>query len=165
MGFKDSFKNLFFIEDEDELLEEEVVIEQPKKEKSIVSRKTVFDETPSGKPEKAAPRVQRPTGFSVTNPNAFKMLLMEPKSIDECKVLVDNLKGRRPVIVNLERIETETANKIFNFLNGAVYALNGTVQKVSNNIFIFAPENVDISDNTAKTGEGFPFTTEKSGWR
>lgn len=165
MGFKDSIKNLFIIEDEDELFEEEEVVkETPKREKSIVSRKTAYDENKS-KADYSAPKSQRPTSFSVTNPNAFKMLLMEPKSVDECKVLVDNLKGRRPVIVNLERIETETANKIFNFLNGAIYALNGTVQRVSNNIFIFAPENVDINDTTTKTGEALPFSVDKNTWR
>ena len=59
--------------------------------------------------------------------------------------LVDSLKAKKPVIINLEKIETDTARKIFDFLSGATYALNGNVQKVANNIFIFAPENVDVA--------------------
>lgn len=74
----------------------------------------------------------------------FRMVLTEPKSLDECPKLVDNLKARKPVIINLEKIEAETARKIFDFLSGATYALNGNVEKVANNIFIFAPENVDV---------------------
>ena len=69
--------------------------------------------------------------------------------------LVDNLKSRKPVIVNLERLESDTARKIFDFLSGATYALNGNVQKVANNIFVFAPENVDI--NSSVEHKGFEF--------
>ena len=94
---------------------------------------------------------------------AFKLVVIEPKSFDECPKLVDSLKGRRPVIINLEKIETETAKKIFDFLSGATYALNGNVQKVANNIFIFAPESVDIAAN--QDDRGFEFSGNKNPWR
>ncbi|MEG1723898.1 MAG: cell division protein SepF, partial [Anaerovoracaceae bacterium] len=94
----------------------------------------------------------------------FKMVVIDPKTFEECPKLVDSLKGRRPVIINLEKLETEVARKIFDFLSGATYALNGNVQKVANNIFIFAPENVDIASNTEDKG-GFDFNNNKSPWR
>ena len=78
------------------------------------------------------------------NTHPFKMIVLEPKGFEEAPKLVDNLKSRKPVIVNLERLESDTARKIFDFLSGATYALNGNVQKVANNIFVFAPENVAI---------------------
>lgn len=161
MGFKDSIKNLFVIDD-DEFEEEEFEEEEVVEEREEKTRR----ERPASKPnpEPAREFKSRPSTFSVTNPSAFKMLLIEPKSVDECRMLVDSLKGRRPVIVNLEKIETETARKIFDFLSGAVYALNGNVQKVSNNIFIFAPENVDITEGAGRSG-GFDFGTDKSPWR
>ena len=77
--------------------------------------------------------------------NPFKLVVIEPEGFEECPKLVDSLKTRKPIIINLEKIESETARKIFDFLSGATYALNGNVQKVANNIFVFAPENVDIS--------------------
>lgn len=76
--------------------------------------------------------------------NAFKLVVIEPQGFDECSRLVDSLKNRKPIIVNLEKLDVDLARKIFDFLGGATYALNGNVQKVANNIFIFAPENVDI---------------------
>lgn len=76
--------------------------------------------------------------------NAFKLMVIEPKGFDECSKLVDSLKSRKPIIVNLEKLDSDTARKIFDFLGGATYALNGNVQKVANNIFVFAPENVAI---------------------
>jgi len=87
---------------------------------------------------------------NVTNPrttNQFKMVVIEPKSFDESPKLVDNLKAKKPVIINLEKLESDTARKIFDFLSGATYALNGNVEKIANNIFVFAPENVDVASS------------------
>ena len=74
----------------------------------------------------------------------FKIVVIEPTAFDECPRLVDSLKDRKPVIINLESIEPDTARKIFDFLSGATYALNGNVQKIAQNIFVFLPESVDV---------------------
>lgn len=81
-----------------------------------------------------------------TNPQ-MKVVIYEPNEFDEAPLIVDNLKNRKPVIINLENLEQDLAKKIFNFLNGAVYALDGQIQKVSKGIFILAPNNIDISGN------------------
>ena len=98
------------------------------------------------------------------NTGQFKMVVIEPKSFDECPKLVDNLKAKKPVIINLEKVESDTARKIFDFLSGATYALNGNVQKVANNIFIFAPENVDVTANIDHKGIDFS-GSPKNVWR
>ncbi|SCX87108.1 cell division protein SepF [Alkaliphilus peptidifermentans] len=77
----------------------------------------------------------------------MKVVIYEPSSFDEAPSIVDNLKSRKPVIINLENIEPELARKFFDFLNGAIYALDGNIQKVSHGIFILAPNNVDIAGN------------------
>ena len=98
--------------------------------------------------------------------SAFKLMVIEPDGFEECPKLVDSLKSRKPVIINLEKIDSDTARKIFDFLSGATYALNGNVQKVANNIFIFAPENVDISSTNDVAPKGFDFgSSQKDGWR
>jgi len=100
------------------------------------------------------------------NPNTsqFKLVVIEPKSFDECPKLVDSLKAKKPVIINLEKAESDTARKIFDFLSGATYALNGNVQKVANNIFIFAPENVDVHANIDQKSIDFS-GSPKNIWR
>lgn len=97
--------------------------------------------------------IQKQTLNAITS--KFKIVVIEPKGFDECPKLVDNLKSRKPVIINLEKIETDTARKIFDFLSGATYALNGNVQKIANNIFVFLPENVDVATNTSHKGISF----------
>jgi len=89
----------------------------------------------------------------------FKIVVIEPKAFDECPKLVDSLKSRKPVIINLEHIENDTARKIFDFLSGATYALNGNVQKIAQNIFVFLPENVDVQ-SSADT-QSFKYGEEK----
>jgi len=89
----------------------------------------------------------------------FKIVVIDPKAFDDCPQLVDSLKSRKPVIINLEHLENDTARKIFDFLSGATYALNGNVQKIAQNIFVFLPENVDVQSSTNQ--QGFKYGDEK----
>ncbi|NLM04205.1 MAG: cell division protein SepF [Clostridiales bacterium] len=77
----------------------------------------------------------------------MNVVIYEPNNFDEAPEIVDNLKNSKPVIVNLESIDADLARKFFDFLNGAIYALDGNIQKVSAGIFILAPKNVDITGN------------------
>jgi len=164
MGFSDTFKKLVGIEEIDEDFNEEELQAEKERISKESTRKPVSEykapKTSSGEAPKAVPIERR---VSVAGTSAFKLVVIEPKSFDECPKLVDSLKGRRPVIINLEKIETEVAKKIFDFLSGATYALNGNVQKVANNIFIFAPESVDIAANQDE--RGFDFGGNKNPWR
>ena len=165
MGIGDTFKKLVGIEEvDDDITEEDIAVvkeqlykEETRKQAGSFQPKTAA----SADGSKTVPIEKR---ISVAGTSAFKLVVIEPKSFDECPKLVDSLKGRRPVIINLEKIETETAKKIFDFLSGATDALNGNVQKVANNIFIFAPESVDIAANQDERG-GFDFGGNKSPWR
>jgi len=80
-----------------------------------------------------------------------KLIMIEPKSIDECRKLVDNIKADKLVIVNFEHAETDLAQKMFEFLMGATYALSGTSKKLSSNIIVFASSNVDIASSLGNT--------------
>ena len=97
---------------------------------------------------------------SFASKNNMKLVLVEPKNFDESSKIVDNLKGRKPLILNLEKLDGDTARKIFDFVSGAAYALDGNIQKVANGIFIVAPENVEISaseENTIKEDDFNPW--------
>lgn len=74
----------------------------------------------------------------------FKVVVMQPENFDDAQEICDHLKANKPVVINLEQLEKEFGQRILDFLSGAVYALDGTIQKVSTSIFIIAPNNVDI---------------------
>ena len=95
----------------------------------------------------------------------MKVVIVEPRKYDEVTTIADHLKQKRAVIVNLENLIDATARKsIFEFMNGAVYVLDGTIQKVSKAIFILAPNNVDIDASIKKELESktlFPWQSNK----
>lgn len=75
----------------------------------------------------------------------FKVMVVEPRSFEEVQTIVDQMRARRPVILNLESLDKDLAQKILNFLNGAIYALGGETQRVAQGIFFFAPQGIDIA--------------------
>lgn len=75
----------------------------------------------------------------------LRVVVSEPKAFDEVQGLADNLKNRRPVVVNLEKADQELAKRVIDFISGATYALNGSLQKVGSGIFLIVPSNMDIS--------------------
>lgn len=75
----------------------------------------------------------------------LKVVVSEPKAFEDVQSLADNLKNRRPVIVNLEKADADLSRRVVDFISGATYALNGSLQKVGSGIFLFVPSNMDIS--------------------
>ena len=75
----------------------------------------------------------------------LKVVVAEPRAFDDVQGLADNLKNRRPVVVNLEKADAELAKRVVDFISGATYALNGSLQKVGSGIFLIVPSNMDIS--------------------
>lgn len=88
---------------------------------------------------------KRGTLVSLPGSRQVRVVVVEPRTFDEVQAVADHLKGKRPVILNLESIEKETAQKFLDFLSGTIYALDGTMQKVGTAIFLFAPSNVEVA--------------------
>lgn len=74
----------------------------------------------------------------------LKLVVMQPETFEDARDIANHLKSKKPVVMNLESVDREVARRIVDFLSGAVYALDGNIQKVSNGIFLIAPYNVGI---------------------
>lgn len=92
------------------------------------------------------------SSYAPQDAGQMKMIIFKPSSYDETQSVIDSLRARKPVIVNLDEIEVAVAQRILDFISGAVYALNGDIKKAARNIFVVAPSNVEVSTNTP---EGF----------
>lgn len=82
----------------------------------------------------------------------MKVMVLEPLSFDDAQHIADHLKNKKPVVINFENTDTDIAKRIIDFVSGTTYALSGNIQKVGNNIFLCAPNNVDVAfspDDTA----------------
>ena len=163
MGIFGKFKDLVGIEEvsDEEITEEEIKAASNQLERKPIEPKSSYA---AGKNERDMKPAMQSKAVS-PNTAPFKLVVIEPRAFDECPKLVDNLKSKKPVIINLEKLDSDTARKIFDFLSGATYALNGNVQKVANNIFVFAPENVDITANIEHKGIDFNSAGPKNPWR
>ena len=81
----------------------------------------------------------------------MKMVVYHPVSYEDTQNIIDNLKSRKPVIVNMEELEIDCAQRILDFMAGAIYALDGTIYKISRGIFFLAPTNYDVMGNDDRT--------------
>ncbi len=125
------FIGLTDIEDEDDdLMEEEQVQAQNDNVKSVESNQNIF---------------QRKNNVIKVHSNSdMKLFICEPEKYEDCTRAVDELKNRKAVVLNIESLDLEDQRQIFEFIKGAVYALEASIQKVSKGIFVIAPLNVQI---------------------
>lgn len=89
------------------------------------------------------------------------IVLYEPLSFEDSRSIADSLKARKPVVVNLERLDHELARRCIDFLSGTIYALNGSVEKIAESVFLFAPSSIAIEEFRRKSWEEMG-TSEKS---
>jgi cell division inhibitor SepF len=82
--------------------------------------------------------------------NQIKMVISQPTSFEQSESICDLLKEKKSVIVNLEYVNKDVARRIIDVISGAVHALDGHIQKVSNSIFLIAPYNYDITNEMAR---------------
>jgi len=82
---------------------------------------------------------------SINTKVQMQVCIIKPTCYEDAQEICDQIKSRKPVVVNLEKVEYPIAQRIMDFLSGTCYSLNGGIQRVANNIFVIAPENVDVS--------------------
>lgn len=81
----------------------------------------------------------------------MRVSIFEPESYQECSVIAEALKSKKIVMVNLEKIkDLHEDDKIRCFLNGIIYAIDGTASNISTHIMVLAPSNVEIDENMKK---------------
>ncbi len=126
------FKNLIGISDlEDEIQDEEI----EEKKNKIKSRE--FNEK--------LPKENNRKPYTVNKKNIdADLYIIKPDNYDECASIVDELKRKKTIVLNLENVDKDLKKLIFEFTKGGVYALEANIQKVSSDIFLIAPKGTEI---------------------
>ena len=75
----------------------------------------------------------------------LELKVIKPTDYSDCTEVADLLIGGDPVVVNIENIDPDLAQRIMDFIFGTVYTVNGGIMKISEFIYIVSPENVSIS--------------------
>ena len=165
MAFMDKFLNAFgMADDEDDEEYNDVYDEKPeKKEPRTQKREVVENEAPKVREEvkKPAPSIARPQVVKSQTPNkrmvtaGMEVCVIKPTAFDDSKEITDTLLMGKPVILNVEGLNLEIAQRIIDVCSGACYAIEGSLRKVSNYIFILTPHNVEISGDLQNMLDSF----------
>lgn len=131
---------------DDDLLDDEPVRASVKSAAKAAAAKAPVKQERAPRP--AAPSKITPMRSSKRNtsqgPN-MEVCVIKPASMEDTREIADTLVDNSTVILNLEGIDVELAQRIIDFTSGACYALGGSLQKVSSYIFVLGPYNVDIT--------------------
>ncbi|MBR6646921.1 MAG: cell division protein SepF [Clostridia bacterium] len=142
MSAMDKMLKWIGISDEEEIEEEEFLSAQPAQEEEPV--------VPAGKRGKVV---------NIHATTQMKVVVVQLQSFEDAKDIADHLKSKKPIVINLENLEKEVSRRVVDFLSGAVYGVDGNIQKITNGIFLIAPYNVGImGDFNDELRKGFPFT-------
>ena len=125
--------------------EEEPVSRFIKKKAVAVPDEDDFEEDFEPKPKKVTQKVTPIRQVKRSSNNGMEVCVIKPGSVEEAREITETLLSNRTVVLNLEGLDVEIAQRIIDFASGSTYAISGNLQKISNYIFIITPACVDIS--------------------
>ncbi|MGN0318803.1 MAG: cell division protein SepF [Lachnospira sp.] len=167
MGFLDGVVNMFklqnddYDDDYDEYDDYDDDYDDDELEEERTSKKKLFSGSKKNDVEEDAS-----TSFNMTSQNESKpkyvaknkvvpmktaatrgleVVVIRPESMEDASEITDTLLGGKAVVLNLEGIHVEIAQRIIDYSAGSCYAIRGNLQKITNYIFLVTPPNVDIS--------------------
>ena len=158
MGVLDKFLDIMRLSDDDyeddDFFGEDDDLVEDKPKKSFFSKikrddfDEDFDDFIDSKPAKNTSSASKITPMrqpSTTRRATMEVCVIKPSAVDEAREITETLLEGRTVILNLEGLDLEVAQRIIDFTSGATFAISGNLQKISNYIFLVTPTNVDIS--------------------
>ncbi len=80
----------------------------------------------------------------------YEVVVSEPKTFEESLEVVNSLRERKSIILNLHLLDAEQSQRVVDFVSGATHAVDGHQQRIGEGVFIFTPNNVSISAETEK---------------
>lgn len=136
----DNLKNAFAMPSEiDEFDDYEIEDEYVEEERVRPARNQEVKET------KRAPKVAAfPAQRKKTHSANAEIKSIKPVKIDEASLITDELLDGNSVIINLTNVDIVNARQILDFTSGSVYAIGGTLKKVTDSIFVAVPQGVNI---------------------
>lgn len=78
-------------------------------------------------------------------PNKSDVILLEPLVFEDSKDIVDDIKGKKVVILNLTKLDLETSDRLLDFISGGIYALDAQLKTIGEDIYLCVPNGVNVS--------------------
>lgn len=119
----------------DDLPPQAAAVPQERQTTAVPKPKPVIKAQPKSK---ISPMRQKRSG-------GMEVCVIRPKSMEDAREITETLLEECTVVLNMEGLDLEIAQRIIDFASGSCYAVHGNLQKISNYIFLITPESVDIS--------------------
>lgn len=147
MGVMDKFLNYMKLnEDDDDFYDDGYYDDEPidsKPPKQAV-KDDLNDDEDNRPVKKTVPKVT-PLRQTKKTGNGMEVCVIKPTSIEDAREITETLLANRTVVLNLEGLDVDIAQRIIDFTSGSCFAISGNLQKISHYIFIITPAIVDIS--------------------
>ena len=117
-----------------------------KKTSAVKESDDILDDKPVKKsvPGKVT-QIRQPSTRKLSNGNGMEVCVIKPTTIEDAREITETLLANRTVVLNLEGLDVDIAQRIIDFTSGSCFAISGNLQKISHYIFIITPASVDIS--------------------
>lgn len=157
MGVMDKFLNYMKLngEDDDEYFDEDYLddeeeIEPPTSRKGQAQKQKEEVEADDRAARRTAPAgkitpIKQPSSRRASGGAGMEVCVIKPTSVEDAREITETLLANRTVVLNLEGLDVDIAQRIIDFTSGSCYAISGNLQKISHYIFIITPASVDIS--------------------
>lgn len=162
MGVLDSFLNMMRLnpDDEDEFYDDDYYEEEEPPVSKKSSRK---EKTESFREEPYEPVSKSKAGQKITpmrpvkkqGASGMEVCVIKPTTVEDAREITETLLSNRTVVLNVEGLDVDIAQRIIDFTSGSCFAISGNLQKISNYIFIITPASVDISGDFLNLVDSF----------
>ena len=153
MGVMDKFLNYMKLnEDEEEYETDDDYIDDQEDDYVEPAKKSSYKDAEEDKPAKKTPLtkvtpIPKNTAKRMQSAGGMEVCVFKPASVEDAREITETLLANRTVVLNLEGLDVDIAQRIIDFTSGSCYAINGNLQKISHYIFIITPASVDINNN------------------
>lgn len=131
---------------DDEFFDEEDDYDDPPRRKKSIKSETLDDDFDERPKTKAAPKVTpMRSGKNRTTASGMEVCVIKPTTVEDAREITETLLANRTVVLNMEGLDVDIAQRIIDFTSGSTFAISGNLQKISHYIFIITPKSVDIS--------------------
>jgi cell division inhibitor SepF len=146
MSVMDRFINAMKLNDEDDGYYDDDFYDdepEPVRKAPVAKEDTALDEDKAVK--KVVPKVTPMRQTKKMSGSGMEVCVIKPTTVEDAREITETLLANRTVVLNLEGLDVDIAQRIIDFTSGSCFAISGNLQKISHYIFIITPASVDIS--------------------
>ena len=126
---------------------------EPREREAVVARRS-FDDGARTRGAVALDTPVRPAPVPVYD-DPYRITTLHPRTYNEARTIGEHFRDGTPVIMNLTEMDDTDAKRLVDFAAGLIFGLRGSIERVTNKVFLLSPEHVQVTaEDKARIAEG-----------